>query len=232
MTQKTPDLTRSAAVLIGVSEYADHDLPPIPAAANSLVRMQRVLTDPELGNWPADRVFPFHSPKNANDVVVRLHKIAEDATELMVFYFVGHGSVSSPDNEFCMALSDSVAAHPDTGIAYRRIQSMFRNCRARVKIAILDSCYSGRAISTLSPPASFIEQSTNTEGVITLTSADYNRPAHVAPPGRTSRPLHLVHRRDARSGTGPDTQHNPLMLAGNSAAGPPRERFTSGRPSR
>lgn len=181
MTQQTPDLTRSAAALIGVSEYADPDLPPIPAAANNLVRLQRVLTDPDLGGWPTDRVFPFHSPKNSNEVVVRLHEIAAEATELMVFYFVGHGSISSPDNEFCMALSDSVAAHPDTGITYRRIQSIFRNCRARVKIVILDSCYSGRAISTLSPPASLIEQCTNTDGVVTLTSADYNRPAHVVP---------------------------------------------------
>jgi Trk K+ transport system NAD-binding subunit len=170
------DYERSRAVLIGTASYRDSRFLPLPAAANSLAGMREVLTDPGLCGWPRERVTVLTDPVDMPQVVKALRRLARDTDEVLLVYFVGHG-VILPRGRLCLALADTDADDPDiTGLAYEWVRDAFIDSAARQKIAILDCCYSGRAIEALSAE---IADETNTRGVYTLTASDHA--AHVVP---------------------------------------------------
>ncbi|MEV4313574.1 caspase family protein [Actinocrispum sp. NPDC049592] len=170
----------SRAIIIGVSSYQDSAFPQIPAAANSLAGMRDILTDPQLCGWPEDRVEVIANPVNPGRLAQRLRRIARDTRGVLLLYFVGHGTLT-PDGELCLALSDTDAGDADlTGLEYAKIKGVFRDSPAGTKMAILDCCYSGRAIEALAATDDAqLADSTAVQGVYTLTAAD--RTAHVVP---------------------------------------------------
>ncbi|MFB4285576.1 DUF3180 family protein [Nonomuraea sp. MTCD27] len=174
------DWPESRAILIGVSTYQDQRLPAIPAAANSLMQLQAVLTDPQLCGWPIDRVTVVTDPSDSRAVATRIRRLAQETSGVLLLYYVGHGTLT-PYGELCLTLADTDAEAPDlTGVEYARIRSAFRDSPARVKAAILDCCYSGRAIEALADQAAVVADHTDIRGVYTLTSSDLA--AHVPPP--------------------------------------------------
>ena len=69
---------------------------------------------------------------------------------------------------------------PDiTGLEYSRVKKALLDSPARMKVVVLDCCYSGRAIEALADPAVVVADSTDTHGVYTLTASD--NAAHVVP---------------------------------------------------
>ena len=173
-----PDYSRSRAILIGTASYQDPGFLPLPAAANSLAGMRQVLTDPDLCGWPAEQVTVLADPSDVRRLVQTLRRLARNTDEVLLVYFVGHGVIMRRGH-LCLALADTDAEDPDiTGLEYQRVREALRDSPARVKVAILDCCYSGRAIEALST-ATDITNITDTQGVYTLTASDQT--AHVPP---------------------------------------------------
>ncbi|MEY9860210.1 hypothetical protein ABH935_005846 [Catenulispora sp. GAS73] len=171
-----PDRFRSNAVIIGVANYDDEGFRDIPAAANSVRAMQHVLHG--LGGWPADRIKAMDSPSDCRAVVDELHDIAANTEDTLLLYYVGHGVLSSSSMDLCLTVKDTKSGRPDLyGIEYRRIKEAFKDSPARAKIAILDCCYSGRAIDALAGDA--LQEFTAADGVYTLIASD--QIAHVPP---------------------------------------------------
>ena len=181
-----PDLngrSRSRAILIGTSAYRDPAYPPLPAAANSLNGFHTLMLNPALCAWPADRVTVLRDTADARRVLQQLRRLAEQTEDVLLVYFVGHGTLL-PSGQLCLTLADTDASDPDlTGIEYSRIRDILLRSPARVKVTILDCCHSGRviALEALSAAAD-IADATDTEGVYTLTASDHF--AHVPPPDR------------------------------------------------
>jgi hypothetical protein len=143
---------RSAVVMIGTSQYTE--LPPVPAAANSLRRMHGLLTGPLCG-WPEDRVCvraDERVPGGLPDLLVRKFSAA---TDIALFYYVGHGQPDRHDR-LCLGLVESVR-EPErrytTSLAFDAVRDAMRTSPARFKVILLDCCYSGMAIhdNTLGP---------------------------------------------------------------------------------
>lgn len=174
------DYSDSRAILIGVSRYHDPDYPMLPAAANSLLEMQAVLTDPTLCGWPRDRIITFPDPENSGRFAQQLRRIAEQTRGVLLLYFVGHGTITR-HGKLCLTLTDTEAAGAEfTGLEYSKIRDILVDCPAQTKVAILDCCYSGRAIEALAGAGETqIADSTDIRGVYTLTAADHT--AHVVP---------------------------------------------------
>ncbi|MFF1353320.1 caspase domain-containing protein [Streptomyces sp. NPDC058297] len=171
------DRRRSRAMLIGVSRFTDAALTPVPAAANSVDKLKDILTDPALGGWPEDRVSVFLDPRETGAFQATLSDLAGTAEDGLLLYFVGHGMLSEM-SELCLALSDTRTDHPEaTGLPYASVKKILASSPATVKSVILDCCYSGRAIESLSSGS--IADSTAVAGVTTLTAADLA--AHVVP---------------------------------------------------
>ena len=148
MIDGTWDPRRSRAVLVGTATYTN--LPSVPAARNSLTRMERLLTG-ELCGWPQDRVSVFsdqHSRRNLPDRLVELFH-ADDVRDVALFYFVGHGQPDAT-NTLCLGLVDSLAEaarRKTTSLPFDAVRDAFWHCRAKAKVVILDCCYAGLATS-------------------------------------------------------------------------------------
>jgi peptide/nickel transport system substrate-binding protein len=171
-----PDFSRSRAILIGTANYKDTWFTPLPAAANSLSAMRDVLTDPDLCGWPTERVTLLRDPTDASRQLQTLRRLSRQTDEVLLLYFVGHGIIL-PRGHLCLTVADTESEDPDiTGLEYQRVREALLDSPARVKIVILDCCYSGRVIEALSGD---IADCTETRGVYTLTASD--NVAHVLP---------------------------------------------------
>lgn len=173
-----PDYSRSKAILIGTSAYRDKCFPPLPAAANSLKGLREILIDGQLCGWPGTSVTARLNPTDPRLVLTDLRRWARETEDVLLVYYVGHGTIT-PDGELCLALSDTEFDEPDiTGIEYRRVRSALIDSPARIKVVILDCCYSGRAIQALSNSEE-IADITDIRGAYIITASDHA--AHVPP---------------------------------------------------
>ncbi|MGW5739923.1 caspase, EACC1-associated type [Amycolatopsis sp. NPDC003861] len=174
------DFSRSHAVLVGTGRYT-HGLEKMPQAINSLNAMQKMLV--EVCGWPKSRVKVFADNSTDDKLDVQVTKLIHDTTDVLLFYYVGHGQLLD-GGQLGLALSDT---HRD-GILRRRTSLRFNDMReemsanrqARVKIAILDCCFSGLATKNTQGDdlAAQTELITKVAGAYTLTASQHWQKAH------------------------------------------------------
>ncbi|WP_329351836.1 PQQ-like beta-propeller repeat protein [Streptomyces sp. NBC_01261] len=139
------DFNRSRAVLMGVWNY--RNFPSVPAAENSLARFSALLTS-DLCAWPAKNVHIIEDPRKPGDSVDDLVRIFEQATDVALFYFVGHGQVDDEDS-LCLCVGETRAEwnrRASTSLAFEVVRKALSHSSARTKVVILDCCFSGLAI--------------------------------------------------------------------------------------
>lgn len=172
-----PDYTRSRAILIGTASYRDPRFPALPAADNSLTAFRDVLVDGDLCGWPPDRITVLADPTDVSRLSQTLRRLARATDEVLLVYFVGHGVILRR-GQLCLVLSDTDAEDADiTGLEFARLRETLLDSPARVKIVVLDCCYSGRAIEALAGER--LADYVDTVGVYTLAASD--QVAHVVP---------------------------------------------------
>jgi glycine betaine/choline ABC-type transport system substrate-binding protein len=176
MSAALPDYPRSRAILIGTSVYHDKRFRQLPAARNSLNGIKEILVDEQLCGWPEERVEVLLNQQHRPQLITELRRWARDTTDVLIVYFVGHGIIT-PQGELCLALTDTALDDPDvTGLEYRFVRSALIDSPARIKVVILDCCYSGRAIQALSSTDDFAD----IRGAYVIAASDLA--AHVPPP--------------------------------------------------
>ncbi len=165
--------TGSRAVLIGVPDYQDVKYSSHPAIANSVDGMYELLIESGFCGWREEQVSKIVNPANAGRLLLRLRRLAEETTGVLLLYFVGHG-VLSDQGELCLAVSDTDHSAPDaTGLEYTKIKRMLHTgTTATTRIVILDCCYSGRAIGLGSADQAQLADLSEAPGTYTLTAAD------------------------------------------------------------
>jgi hypothetical protein len=135
---------KSRAVLIGTSGYIH--LPSVPAASNSLDRMSGLLAS-RLCGWPKNRISTIRNERNPGDLPDKLITLFEDAEDVALFYFVGHGQVDIND-ELCLGL---VGSRPEphrraaTSLQFQAVRNAMLGSPAKTKIIVLDCCFAGLA---------------------------------------------------------------------------------------
>jgi glycine betaine/choline ABC-type transport system substrate-binding protein len=176
MNAPAPDYPHSRAILIGTSVYHDTRFHQLPAARNSLNGIREILVDERLCGWPEERVEVLLNQQYRPRVITDLRRWARETTDVLIVYYAGHGIIT-PEGELCLALTDTVLDDPDvTGLEYRFVRSALIDSPARVKVVVLDCCYSGRAIQALSSPQDF----GGIRGAYVIAASDHA--AHVPPP--------------------------------------------------
>lgn len=145
---RIPDGSR--AILIGVDHYQDPEYRSYTAVSNSVDGMYQLLVESGLCGWRKEQVQKITGTDTANagQLMGRLRDQARKTTGVLLLYFVGHGQPNEHTGELCLAVTDTDHANPDsTGLEYAKIKTMlYRDTPAATRIAILDCCYSGRAI--------------------------------------------------------------------------------------
>ncbi|GAB4060606.1 caspase, EACC1-associated type [Catellatospora paridis] len=171
---RLPDPTRSYAVLIGVSTYQSAELPNLPAVRNNLADLALVLTDPLLGGMPHDRCIVVRDPTSAREVYRTLRQYAEHAEDTLLVYFAGHG-LKGVRNELYLTFGETEPHElPITALAYDALREILTDGPAENKVVILDCCFSGQAVASMSGSSSTILGQLGIEGTYTLTSAPAN----------------------------------------------------------
>src|SRR5215813_6698396 len=122
MSSKPVIPTGSRAVLIGVPDYQDVKYLSYPAVGNSVDGMYELLVESGFCGWREEQVSKIVNPANVGQLLLRLRRLAEETTGVLLLYFVGHG-VLSEQGELCLAVSDTDHSAPDaTGLEYTKIK--------------------------------------------------------------------------------------------------------------
>lgn len=167
---RLPDPNQSSAVLIGTSVYGP-DLPGLPAVQNNLQDLAVLLTDPVLGVLTADRCQTVLNPRMPSDVGSALSGAVETAEDLLLVYYAGHGLLGL-DGELYLGLSETKQASlAFTALPYNSIRDVLRASGARIKVIILDCCFSGRSLGFMNSPDSAIADQTMIPGTYVIASS-------------------------------------------------------------
>ncbi|WP_405986805.1 caspase, EACC1-associated type [Streptomyces sp. NBC_00872] len=139
-----PDPAASRAVLIGVDEYTVLD--PLPAVANNIAGLARLLTGP--GSWglPAEHCVVLSNPRTPGEVLDAVHTAAAQAKDAFLVYFAGHG-LRARDMDLHLALPDSRPGRLYHAVDYDDIrEQLVHECRALSRVVILDCCYAAASM--------------------------------------------------------------------------------------
>lgn len=180
---------QSVIALMGTSEYratgaADAGLPELPQVQVNLARMKEVLAATVAVDSPLD-VRVLLNPSTSDAMATFVAGVARDADDLLLLYYSGHGLITS---EGGLALAHTMTT-PELvdfqSLDYQRVRRALANSPARLKIIILDCCYSGTAIHTLLGAAD-MRGEVVVQGTFVLTSSPATRPSHVIPEEETT----------------------------------------------
>ncbi|MFI5530518.1 hypothetical protein ACIA8O_18450 [Kitasatospora sp. NPDC051853] len=174
------DPGRSRAVLIGTPSYQDERLPELAVVGAGVADLARVLTDPELGGFPAEHCRTVPPDADLARVGEELTAAAEEAEDLLLVYFCGHGLIDRRGRLHLGLAGTRLEQLPYTALPFEAVRETFLDSRAENRVLVLDSCFSGRAVGR---PMAGEEQRHLAElevsGAFTLTSAPANRAALV-----------------------------------------------------
>ncbi|WP_425566892.1 caspase, EACC1-associated type [Sphaerisporangium flaviroseum] len=172
------------ALLIGTGSHGgESDLPAVPAVEQTLVDLRSALVE-RCGLRP-EAVQVLRDPPTPVEMGEAIGTVVEQATELVIFYYVGHGLVSTTGALHLAARNtDRRPTHlRHTALPYGTVREYLLESRARSCVVILDCCFSGRAAGGLGDPADEVVNLAQVAGGFVLTSAGYDEMA-LAPPGR------------------------------------------------
>ena len=134
-------MAKKIALLIGVSEYGA-GIPPLLSALNDVEAMERVLQNPNLGNFAqVERLL------NPDSVAMRIaiQKLFKNAgkEDLLLFYFSGHGITNDDDHLYLATRNTAKDNFEATAVDANFIQTQSKSCYSKRQVLILDACYSG-----------------------------------------------------------------------------------------
>ena len=132
------------ALLIGVSEY-DRALSPLPAAANDVEAMRRVLADPKLGGFDQVKVLANPDCQSMKDEIETLFTgCSQD--DLVLLFFSGHGLKDNKNKLYFATRITRKNAKGDlsqsTAVSAQFIHEIMGYSRAKQQAIILDCCFS------------------------------------------------------------------------------------------
>jgi Caspase domain len=182
---KPPDRERSRAVLVGIGSYEHKGLPDYPEIRQNVMDLYQLPTDPERGTFLRENCEVLLDEADQKRLGDKLQKAAEEAQDLLLVYYAGHGLLDEKRRELHLALSSTKPTERVIGFSalpFARVRDACLDSAARSRVVILDCCYSGRAIyGTQSDQSSEVLAQIDVRGTYTLTSSPANGASVVVP---------------------------------------------------
>lgn len=180
-----PDPDRSSAVIIGTSTFADSDLADLASVKNNVRGLWDALCLDHTLKLPSGRCLLILDPQRPHELFNPLVDASQQAEDLFLVYYAGHGLLEGDDGELHLALGMSRQGQPWTSAPFRNIARVLLKNKARTKVLLLDCCYSGRAMRfQMSNSASLPMEQIEVAGTYTMTSVSENKRS-LAPEGET-----------------------------------------------
>lgn len=238
---RRPDLDRSRAVLIGVSQYgADEEptassetLSSLNSVSANLTDVQHLLTEPDLGTFAVEHCQLVENPKGPREIGRVLEAAGREAEDVLLVYYSGHGLVNSRGRLYLGLPGTNPSQLPWTALSFELVREALQDSQAAVRILVLDCCFSGRAFESMSGDTGLQPALLDVEGTYTLASSAANQPSF-APrgepntaftgallaaarqsPGQTLEELYGATRRRLKAQGRPEPHHRSVDAAGD-----------------
>ncbi|MBB5778712.1 caspase, EACC1-associated type [Nonomuraea jabiensis] len=121
-------------------------LPAVPAVPATVADVGRCLV--ERGGLAPAHLTVRLDPATPADLGQALDRLAQEATSVLMFYYVGHGLIG-PDNELHLATRATVdlgrGAPGYQALPYGVVRQILSASRAELVVVVLDCCFAGRA---------------------------------------------------------------------------------------
>ncbi|MFD0636648.1 caspase family protein [Catenulispora yoronensis] len=91
----------------------------------------------------------FFNERTPSDLPERLGRRLQEARDVALFYYVGHGQAEDPDEQLCLGLTDSQSVfgrRATTSLTFDSVRRSLQQSDAAVKIVILDCCFAGLSV--------------------------------------------------------------------------------------
>ncbi|WP_158697352.1 WD40 repeat domain-containing protein [Streptomyces hokutonensis] len=178
---RLPDPALSRAVLIGTTTYTADGLTDLPAVANNLADLKHALTAPDLWGLPEAHCTVLQDADEPGRVHWALHQAAQEARDLLLFYYAGHGLFF--DNQLALCLPSTTADNAYfAAVHYETVRRAVSERQALHTLTVLDCCYSGLAHTQSDVASALAPMLDQTKG-FTFTSSAGNA-VSLAPSGR------------------------------------------------
>ncbi|MEV5879686.1 caspase family protein [Streptomyces sp. NPDC052101] len=170
-------------MLIGTWRYTDPALTNLPAVAENLTALDRLLRDPGIWGLPETHCTVIANPVTAAEAMDPIIEAAAQATDTLLVYYAGHGLIARRDAELHLSLTGSRPNASHTALPYATIRDELLDTRARRQVVILDCCYSGRALGRMAPAdaATVLADEAAIEGTYLIAAAAETRTALSVP---------------------------------------------------
>jgi len=167
---RLPDPALSRAVLVGTTTYTE--LTNLPSVANNLADLKDALTAPDLWGLPEEHCTVLQDTDEPGRIHWALHRAAQEAQDLLLFYYAGHGLFH--DNQLALCLPSTTLDNAYfAAVRYETIRRAVNERRALHAVTVLDCCYSGLAHTQSDVASALVPMLDETKG-FTLTSSDSN----------------------------------------------------------
>ncbi|GAA1541274.1 hypothetical protein GCM10009827_070890 [Dactylosporangium maewongense] len=168
----SPDDSR--VVLVGNAHYAHPDISDLPTVSAGVAALAEAFTAPALGGLKTGNCQVLINPQRPGDVTGPVRRAADEAQDVLVVYFSGHGQRDPRLRGLYLQVGDTDPDDlPATAIDVQHIRSLILESRARYRILILDCCYSGAALPLMGDGDNESDLQ-EADGVAILSSGDAN----------------------------------------------------------
>ncbi|QLE56662.1 tetratricopeptide repeat protein [Nostoc sp. TCL26-01] len=163
------------ALLIGVSEY-ESGFKELPAAVKDIEAMQRVLKDPEMGEFDEVKTLP-NPDKQTMESEIETWFSGRDREDLVLLFFSGHGVKDGGNNLYFATRNTRKNVKGElirsTAVPANFVHQIMNISRVKRQAIILDCCFSGAFDPALQAKddGSVDVQNLGAEGRVVLTSS-------------------------------------------------------------
>lgn len=133
-------------IAVGLSNYADGGVPPLPFAGADVDSTMRVFSGREGRLYNTLQQLPFIDEQANRNSILSLKDVlaASDVNDQVIILLSGHGVFNYPDSTWYFAAYDfNISAPAAGGISFAQCEKLLDGVRAREKLLLVDACYAG-----------------------------------------------------------------------------------------
>lgn len=161
------------ALLVGCSDYEDPKFPRLPAPAQDVDALARVLTDRTIGDFTVDAL--LNEPSGAVSEQIENFFANRKPDDLLLLYFSCHGVLDPRGRLYFIAADTKKERLDSTAISARWVKEQMDQSRSQRIVLLLDCCYSGafaRGLKRRSAGAEEILEQLGGHGRVVITASD------------------------------------------------------------
>lgn len=166
------------ALVVAGCRYDDPDLRSLNAPARDAIVLADLLRDPSIGGFELRKL--VDEPSSVIEEEIEAFFSDRRHEDLLLLYFSGHGVKDDDGKLYFAARNTKKKRLRSTGVSGDFVRTVMRESKSRRQVLLLDCCYSGAILTSLSKgdPDMHIKERFEGSGQIVVTASDSMQPAY------------------------------------------------------